>query len=46
VIAGQAQGRPRKAPPYTFPGDLVRERAAGESGTGMERLAAHGRWGS
>jgi hypothetical protein len=43
---GQAQGRPQKAPPYTLPGELVRERAAGATGTGMERLAAQGRWGS
>jgi hypothetical protein len=46
AIIGQAQGRPQKAPPYTLPGELVRERAAGSSGTGMERLAAHGRWRS
>jgi putative intracellular protease/amidase len=46
AIVGQARGRPRKAPPYTLPGGLVRERAAGSSGTGMERLAAQGRWGS
>lgn len=47
AIVGQAQGRPRKAPPpYTLPGELVRERAARSSGTGMERLAAQGRWGS
>jgi hypothetical protein len=46
AIVGQAQGRPRKAPPYTLPGELVRERTAGSSGTGMERLAARGRWGS
>ena len=46
AIVGQAQGRPRKAPPYTLPGELVRERAAGASGTGLERLAAQGRWGS
>jgi putative intracellular protease/amidase len=45
AIAGQAQDRPRKAPPYTLPGELVRERAAG-SKTRMERLAAQGRWGS
>jgi putative intracellular protease/amidase len=46
AIVAQAQGRPQKAPPYTLPGELVRERAAGPSGTGMERLAARGRWGS
>lgn len=46
AIVGQAQGRPRKAPPYSLPGELVRERAAGSSGTGLERLAAQGRWGS
>jgi hypothetical protein len=46
AIVGQAQGHPRKAPPYTLPGGLVRERAAGSPGTGLERLAAQGRWGS
>lgn len=46
AIVGQAQGRPQKAPPYTLPGELLRERSAGSSGTGMERLAAQGRWGS
>ena len=46
AIIGQAQGRPQKAPPYTLPGELVRERAADSSGTRMERLAAQGRWGS
>jgi hypothetical protein len=46
AIVGQAHGRPHKAPPYTFPGELVRERAASSSGTRMERLAAQGRWGS
>lgn len=46
AIVGQARGRPRKAPPYTLPGELVRERRADSSGTGMERLAAQGRWGS
>lgn len=46
AIVGQAQGRPRKAPPYTLPGELVRERATGSSGTRIERLAAQGRWGS
>jgi hypothetical protein len=45
-IVGQAWGRPRKAPPYTLPGELVGERAADSSGTGMERLAAQVRWGS
>lgn len=46
AIIGQAQGRPQKAPPCTLPGELIRERAAGSSGTTMERLAAQGRWGS
>jgi hypothetical protein len=46
AIVGQARGRPRKAPPYTLPGELARERAAGSPGTRMERLAAQGRWGS
>jgi hypothetical protein len=46
TIVSQAQGRAQKAPPYTLPGELIRERAAGTSGTGLERLAAQGRWGS
>ena len=46
AIVGQVKGRPRKAPPYTLPGELVRERAGGSSATGLERLAAQGRWGS
>jgi putative intracellular protease/amidase len=46
AIVNQAQGRPQKAPPYTLPGELIRERAAGTSGSGIERLAAQGRWGS
>lgn len=45
AIVGQAQGRQQKAPPYTFPGELVRERATAAE-TGIERLAAQGRWGS
>jgi hypothetical protein len=46
AIVGQAQGRPRKAPPYTLPGELLRERAAaGAAETRMESLAAQGRWG-
>src|ERR1035441_9628820 len=45
AIVSQAQGRPRKAPPYTLPGELARERAAGSSGTGMERLAGPGALG-
>ena len=46
AIVAQAQGHPRKAPPYSLPGELVRERAASRSGTGMERAAIQGRWGS
>ena len=46
AIVAQAQGHPRKAPPYTLPGELVREREAGSFSTRMERLAAHGRWAS
>jgi len=46
AIVGQAQGHPRKAPPYSLPGELVRERAAGSLRTRMERLASQGRWGS
>ena len=45
AIIAQAQGHPRKAPPYTLPGELVRERAAGRSGSGLERAAVQGRWG-
>jgi hypothetical protein len=44
AIVGQVQGRPQKAPPYSLPGEVVREREAGLSG--LERLAAQGRWGS
>jgi hypothetical protein len=40
AIVAQAKDRPRKAPPYPLPGELVRERAASLSRTGMERLAA------
>jgi putative intracellular protease/amidase len=46
AIVGQAQGSPQKAPPYTLPGELARERAAGLSWTRLERVAAQGRWGS
>lgn len=46
AITGQAQDRPQKAPPYTVPGELVRERATGPSKTRIEHLAAQGRWGS
>jgi putative intracellular protease/amidase len=46
AIVAHAQGSPRKAPPYTLPGELVRERAASSIGTRIERLAAQGRWGS
>jgi putative intracellular protease/amidase len=46
AIVAQAQGRPRKAPPYTLPGELVRERAAARPETGLERAALQGRWGS
>ena len=37
---------PHKALPYTFAGELVRERSVGSSGTLIERVAAQGRWGS
>ncbi|WP_026343769.1 HD domain-containing protein [Nocardia sp. BMG111209] len=43
AVVVQAEANPAKAAPYTFAGDLLRERRAGE--TGLERAAAAGRWG-
>lgn len=44
AIVEQARGRPGKAPRYSLPGELVRERAAGGE-TELERQAREGRWG-
>ncbi|WP_153338700.1 HD domain-containing protein [Nocardia aurantia] len=44
AVVEQARGNPAKAAPYTFAGDLLREREAGAA-TGIERAAAAGRWG-
>ncbi len=47
AIVSNAGGRPAKAPAYTFPGGLVRERGMQPpSVTELERMAAQGRWGS
>jgi transcriptional regulator GlxA family with amidase domain len=45
-IVGQAHGRPGKALPGTFAGELVRERATPPHVTGMEQGAWAGRWGA
>lgn len=45
AIVAQARGNPAKAPRYTLPGELVRERAAGPA-TDMEKAAASARWGN
>lgn len=44
-IVAQSRARPEKAGPYTFAGDLVRERCAGGL-TQIEQRAAASRWGS
>ncbi|HYZ51970.1 MAG TPA: DJ-1/PfpI family protein [Streptosporangiaceae bacterium] len=46
AIVAQARDNPQKAPPYTLPGELARERAADRSATRLERGAIQGRWGS
>jgi putative intracellular protease/amidase len=46
AIVAQSQGNPRKSPPYTLPGELVRERTADSHETRLEHLATRGRWGS
>jgi hypothetical protein len=42
-IVAQGRGRPQKAAPYTYAGELVRERCAGEL-TRMEQRAHASRW--
>jgi putative intracellular protease/amidase len=44
AIVGQASRRPGKAPRYSMPGELVRERATGGE-TDLERETREGRWG-
>jgi HD domain len=46
AIICQAQNNPTKAPPYSTPGELVRERSQPPHITRLEQLANHGRWGS
>jgi hypothetical protein len=46
AIVGQAEGKPRKAPPYSLPGELVRERAEPPHRTTMELGADGCRWGA
>lgn len=46
TIINQAQDRPHKAPPYTLPGELVRERGDPQAESRLEAGARHGRWGS
>jgi hypothetical protein len=45
AIVDQAQARPQKAPRYTLPGELVRERSGPPQLTALEQGAAAGRWG-
>jgi putative intracellular protease/amidase len=45
AIVGQALERPAKAPLYTLPAGLVRERAVQPHVTSIERLALNSRWG-
>lgn len=44
AIVAHAQRGPDAAPPYSMPGDLVRERQTGGTSL-LELLATHGRWG-
>lgn len=46
AIVCQARHTPAKSPPYTTPGELVRERSAPPHTTRLEQLARAGRWGS
>jgi len=46
AIVTQAKERPEKAPRYTLPGELARERAAAPHVTGLEAAALAGRWGA
>jgi HD domain len=44
AIVAHAQRSPDAAPPYSMPGDLLRERQSGSPAL-VEVMAAHGRWG-
>ena len=44
AIAAHAQRSPEAAPPYSMPGELLRERRA-DGTTLLEFIASHGRWG-
>jgi hypothetical protein len=44
AIVAHAQRSPEAAPPYSMPGDLLRERQSGGP-TLLEVMASHGRWG-
>lgn len=46
AIVCQARHTATKAPPYTTPGELVRERSTPPHTTRLEQLAREGRWGS
>jgi HD domain-containing protein len=44
AIVALAQRSPEAAPPYSMPGDLLRERQSGSPAL-LEVMASHGRWG-
>ena len=44
AIVAQAERSPEAAPPYTFPGELLRERRA-DGISVLERAASLSRWG-
>jgi hypothetical protein len=46
AIVCQASNNAAKAPPYTTPGELVRERSTPPHTTRLEQVARQGRWGS
>jgi hypothetical protein len=46
AIVEQARTRPHKAPRYSIPGELLRERSTPPHVTTMERAAATSRWGN
>lgn len=45
AIVGQANGRPNKAPAYSFPAGLLAERSQDSCLTALERQALASRWG-
>ncbi|MDH6228440.1 MULTISPECIES: HD domain-containing protein [Streptomyces] len=45
-IVGQARRRPEKAPPFSLPAQLVRERSVPPHRTRMEAMADAARWGN